>query len=141
MANAFYAGCAAAGLTDIPHLKYSAPMINSLKKMIEFAEGALSMSLLVIVDEVHKRLIYFDELKSTFESFAQTQFSGGQVTIVSSSTSGNVAPLFGHACTYLDLYNRAVIGDELKLLKEKHGSLNSNILREPTSFLQTIRIL
>lgn len=141
LANAFYTGCEAAELTGIPYLKFSQTMNTLLLKMKQFAEKE-HKSLLVIVDQVHKNLSYYGILKIEIQSFAQANVGRGHVYVVSSSTSGDVSPLFGNVCKYLEPYDHLVTTDELKLLKSQHGAMNQDLLaKEPMSFLQTIGLL
>ena len=91
LADAFYRGCQARGLDGIPYLKLSDSIIDSLHAIENFAteKGAL---LFVIIDQLHRKLDYFEELTGSLISVLATGV--GHRVIVSSSTSGTTEQVF-----------------------------------------------
>ena len=92
LAQAFYAGSQAHGLDGIPYLKYSDSIEQSLRVIERFAT-AMGVQLLIIIDQLHRKLSYFQEMTGSLISTL-----GGHRVIVSSSTSGTTEPGFLDFC-------------------------------------------
>ena len=130
LATAFYRGCEAHGLNKIPYMKYSVEVIDVLRKMKAFAEQN-GLPLLVIVDQMHRNLVYFEDLEKALSDLHGTFGAQGHCVLMSSSTSGTAKPVFGEACVSLEVYDYFLSEDELVLLKEEYfkGSANHALVQ------------
>lgn len=79
-------------------MKRSDELEVSLARMRECANQK-SLRLLIIIDQLHGKLEYFDEVIATLTAFSTSSSKGqGHSVLLSSSTSGTVVPVFGGFC-------------------------------------------
>ena len=137
LANAFYRGCQARGLDGIPYLKESDGIEQSLQAIKRFATGK-GVQLLVIVDQLHRQLSYFQEMTESLVSILE-----GHRVIVSSSTSGTTEPVFSDFYIPLQVFDHFLSDGEIHVLKAHYQPSNNLELVQGgrCSFLHATSIL
>jgi hypothetical protein len=143
LGRAFYRGCAAQKLANIPFVKKSDTVLASLSRMRKFAFDR-QKTLVIIVDQLKLSLEYFAETVNSMQSFAADAAADGHVVILSSSTSGRAGNVFGDHCNYLTPFSNPLLQSEVDLIVAtfEEAPSNSAFARESrTSFLQTMAIL
>lgn len=142
LGRAFYRGCAAQKLANVPFMKRSDTVPESLSRMRQFAFDR-EKKLVIIVDQLKLSLEYFTDTVDEMQSFAANA-TDGHVVILSSSTSGRVGNVFGDDCNYLTPFFYPLQPSEVDLIVTtfEEAPSNSAFARESrTSFLQTMAIL
>ena len=117
LAKAFYSGCQARGLTGIPYMKFSYSISEFLQEMLTFATSN-NESMFLIVDQMDRRLEFFETLKSALVNVfgLPRNVRRGHRVLMSASTSGTTAPIFGQACFPLPVFDHVLSNSEIKLL-------------------------
>lgn len=144
LAEAFYKGCQARGLAEIPYLKRSDTVGFMLDTLKRFANEKKA-KLLIIVDQMNCNLEYYGDVLSQLTDFHFSSTSTGHRLIVSSSTSGRAdTSIFGSSFFPLPPFDSFLSPTEIGLLLERYpDSPNLNLVQPDThwSFLNLISIL
>jgi hypothetical protein len=142
LADGFYRGCRARELDNIPYIMTSNTVRVSLHKMKAFAEKN-GKTLLIIIDQMHRKLECFDSLKECLQDYVLTFRARGHRVLLSASTSGTATPIFGEECRDLPPLDNFLSAPEIELVKGKHpNSDNLDLLANSEwSFLNATIIL
>jgi hypothetical protein len=123
-------------------MKESKSVEISLEEMKVFAETN-GKTLLIIIDQMNRKLECFDTLNQCLRNYVLGCEVKGHRVLLSSSTSGTAAPIFGDACQDLSPLDHFLSSTELELVKGQYvDSDNLHLLADSEwSFLNATNIL